>query len=71
MPETQKPKPWWKSKTVWLGVLTAIAGAGQYAGVAPHAAPAILAASGIAGIVLRTVTKQPLSATAPADDEAK
>jgi hypothetical protein len=68
MPETQKPKPWWKSKTVWLGVLTAVAGAGQFAGVAPHAAPAILAASGVAGIILRTVTAAPIEGTAAADE---
>ena len=72
MPETQKSKPWWKSKTVWLGIVASVAGLSGLPIVAvlpPKAAAYVLTASGIAGVVLRTVTKQPISASAT--DEAK
>lgn len=57
-------KPWWKSRTVWLGVLQIVGAYGGYVGTLfPPAAAAAGAAAGIATIILRTLTTQPVTVT--------
>lgn len=56
-------KPLWKSKTFWLHILTMAA---TYGGLAsnvlpPQAAAIALGVQGIAGIILRLVTDQPVT----------
>ena len=63
-PET---KPWYMSKTIWLGVLTALAAAGEYATGALSGLMSgdqmtlLVAAVGVLGTVLRLFTGQPVA----------
>ncbi len=52
-----------KSKTIWAGALTAVAGVVQYVVpfIPPQYAPLALAASGLVTAGLRTITSKPLS----------
>lgn len=52
-----------KSKTVWVSVLTVAVGVIQTVSpiVPPQYTPIALAVSGVLGIVLRTLTTQPLA----------
>lgn len=52
-----------KSKTIWMGAVTAVAGVWQYAQpfIPPQYLPVALAVSGAAGVVLRTLTSKPIS----------
>lgn len=59
----ENKKPWYKSKTLWLGVLTAVAGAGPLmanwtAVMSPTTYAIGLTAVGAANVVLRFVTSQ-------------
>jgi len=53
-------KAWWKSRTVWLGVVAALIGAGEMltdgAILGPEATEWALVAVGCLGIVLRKMT---------------
>jgi hypothetical protein len=59
------PKQWWKSKTVWLGILTVVAGlldvlyswivAGDFS-----SSGIVLLVSGAVGVLLRFLTTQPV-----------
>lgn len=59
------PKQWWKSKTVWLGILTVLIGilevlyawliAGDFS-----TSGVVLFISGAMGVVLRFLTTQPI-----------
>lgn len=56
-------KPWYKSKTIWFNALAAVAALGSIplgGVVGPVVAAKILAAAGVANIVLRVVSKQPI-----------
>ena len=57
-------KPWWKSKTMWAGILIALAGAGDaLAGSAvldSTTADLVITAAGILKIILRKLTSQPI-----------
>ena len=63
-PET---KPWYLSKTIWLGVLTALAAAGEYATgalsglLSGDQMTLLVAAVGVLGTVLRLFTGQPVA----------
>lgn len=52
-----------KSKTLWVGALTTVVGVINYVSpfIPPQYVPIALAASGLATVVLRTVTNKPLS----------
>ena len=51
---SRQTKPWWKSKTVWLGVLTVAAAiATALTPAAPIVASSILAGVGAANVLLR------------------
>lgn len=55
-------KKWYKSKTMWVGVLTVVAGAGPLLGqwtavISPTTYAAGLTVVGLANVVLRAVTK--------------
>lgn len=59
-------KPWWKSKTQWVNILSTIAGIGATLGVIPALGPVAggaLAVSGVANIILRSITTQPITLT--------
>lgn len=58
-----KTKRWYKSKTVWLNVATAVAGAGplvaNFTGlVEPFTYALLLTAVGVANVALRFITTQ-------------
>ena len=57
------PKSLFASKTFWVNLLGGVASvAGTYGGyIPPKYAPAVMAAGGIANILLRTVTSQPVT----------
>lgn len=57
------PKPWYTSKTLWVAVLTIAIGALVELGQVPQLAPYtgyLTAAIGIANLILRFVTTQPI-----------
>jgi hypothetical protein len=57
------PKPWWQSKTIWISVLTVIVGATEYLDlirVDEETKSLILAVIGIATILLRLLTSEPI-----------
>jgi hypothetical protein len=57
------PKKWWLSKTMWVAILTAIVGSAEYLDLihlAPEVKSALIAAIGVATIVLRVMTDQPI-----------
>ena len=61
MSEPKQNKKWWKSKTVWLNVATAVAGAspliGNFTGiVSPLTYAILLSVVGVANIALRFLT---------------
>jgi hypothetical protein len=61
---TPPSKPWWQSKTVWLSVLSTLAGIGTYVGLIPGPVGAVaLGISGVAGVILRAVTNQAITLT--------
>lgn len=59
-----EPKPWWHSKTVWLGILTAVsavlADPNLFAVLPKEWAPKIALIAGVVGICLRLATSQPV-----------
>lgn len=61
---TVEVKPWWKSKTLWAGILIALAGAGDaLAGSAvldSTTADLVVTAIGIVKIILRKFTTAPI-----------
>lgn len=59
-------KPWYKSKTMWVNILTVLAGAGSVAQIwTPYLGPvgsgAVLSAVGVANLILRSVTQNGIS----------
>lgn len=60
---SETKKAWYASKTIWINVLTTVAGLAAYGDFLPlsdEAKAALLAASGIANVLLRFITKQPI-----------
>jgi len=63
-------KPWWKSKTMWVSIITIVAGA--FSGLVdqnlvtnPKIVSVILTVVGILNLVLRMVTSTPVVAKKP------
>lgn len=55
-----------RSKTIWVNVLTVVAGLSAVAGpatglIGPQGAAVLLVASGVANIILRTITTESLT----------
>ena len=49
-------KDWWKSKTIWLGILMIVAAILEYIGGLPAGTTAIQAVSGVLTIIVRFLT---------------
>lgn len=63
---TQKPKPWWRSKTFWFGVAVAALPALQELVPLLEASgvrDVVLTGIGILIIVLRAITRRPIATT--------
>lgn len=56
-----KPKPWWKSKTLYVSALQVVAGVLAVPGLGVPAGT-VLIASGVVHAVLRVLTSQPVAA---------
>jgi len=54
-------KPWYKSKTVWLGILIIASGIAEYITGLPAGASAATIIAGCLGIVIRFMTDQPIA----------
>lgn len=55
-------KKWWKSKTLWINVLTVIAGVAGGGLLNEHlSANEVAIIGGVANIALRTITKAPIA----------
>ena len=53
-------KPWFKSRTVWLGVLEIAGGIAEFIAGLPAEASAATIVAGIVTIIIRFLTKQPI-----------
>lgn len=57
-------KPWWESKTMWVNILTVLIAAlilvADTPILSPDAKTYLLLASGVANLVLRCITEQPI-----------
>ncbi len=58
-------KTWYRSKTIWLGILMVVAAVAEYIAGLPSEASITQAISGILAIILRVVTSQSIG-TPPA-----
>lgn len=66
-------KPWWQSKTIWVGVATVVGAAGSAVAGEASWVEAIVAAIGLVNIFLRLSTDagvgKPVDLSALSDDE--
>lgn len=58
--EEKMTKKWWKSKTLWLGVIVVIGGIAEYISGLPVGVAISTIIAGVLGIVIRFLTKQGL-----------
>jgi hypothetical protein len=63
-----KTKPWWKSKTIWIGVLQTVGGLVALPVLGVPAGTAI-AVKGVIDVLLRVVTRDGVRAGARRGDE--
>jgi hypothetical protein len=51
-------KEWWKSKSIWLGVLIVLGGIGEYLSGVPEGASVSTMIAGVLSIIVRYFTNQ-------------
>ena len=56
-------KPWWTSKTIWLGALMILAAIMEYIAGLPAGTSIVQAISGALTIIVRLLTSQSISGT--------
>ncbi len=54
-------KPWYRSRTVWLGILMVLCSVAEYILGLPVGTSVTQAISGVLTIIIRTITNQPIS----------
>lgn len=54
-------KQWWMSRTIWVGALEIICGVATYIAGLPGEASVAAVVAGVATIVLRIITRQPIT----------
>lgn len=68
-------KPWYKSKIVWVGILTVAVSVGSYLGafpgiIPPEFSPYVLAAVGALNIILRVMTSDAVTLRGSSDGKS-
>lgn len=64
----KRPKPWYRSKSIWMGVLGTVAGVGSLAVPGTKVGSTIAIVSGVATAILRTQTATAIEGTAAAEE---